>query len=472
MRWTSLLLYLAAAAALVLVPPVRKPRSAKVRIIEPSGAERDCDPEFAFLERPDRTRITPWAPGIDFAYAAAEAGPVGMAGILFLVAFGPLFVGLWCQGVRCGLRRLLVTFALGVPACLALAYGSCFLPGRLIRLGPAASEWVPASLHTQTDRTTGLLSPRYLLDWHYLRHFRVVNISDKDTIAPGVEARKIARTRRYVPSLLVLVGAEWHGHPDLVLVHAKRDWIPRSMPAKTRMKRTIDGVRNAGGAVILAHPWAKLAIPLDEAMATGLDGVEAVNGVIHGGAHVVQAARRHQKAIVGTIDYKFGPHVNAMTLLPARLARDADGVVLALRSRQTRVLFAVPGGARTGTAWAAGEPGLMGTVNGLRTLLETSRQRRAIWLLWLVVMSLLWRLVSRGGATEGRLKSRRVAALLFAFSCLVEFAVPVCLSWQVRGAWRSIPVPVLIAVASIFAVPLLASSQVLARHAARRREQS
>jgi len=334
---------------------------------------------------------------------------------------------------------------------------------------------VPASLHTQTDRTTGLLSPRHVLDWHYRRHFRVVNVSDKDVVAPAREARRIARERGYVPPLLVVVGEEWHGRPDLVLVNVKRDWDPGEFAPDARLERTVRGVQREGGAVLLAHPWSKLPLPLDEALATGLDGVEVVNGVIHGGAHVVQAAQRHDRALVGTIDYKFGPHVNALTLLPADSARSPAGVVEALRARRTRVLFAVPGGARTEKEWRAGEPGLMGTVNGIRTLYETPRARRAVWVAWFAGLLLLWRIATlerppKEGEGPRRTLSHRAAALLFALSCLVEFCVPAGLSWQVRAAFGTIPVPLLIAVACVFAVPLLASSQVLARHAAQRPE--
>ena len=84
----------------------------------------------------------------------------------------------------------------------------------------------------------------------------------------------------------------------------------------------IAGVHEDGGALIVAHPWSKLKRPLAGVLDQGVDGVEVVNGVIHGGRHVVEAALGDRsapamrKALIGSLDYKLGPHVNAVTLIP------------------------------------------------------------------------------------------------------------------------------------------------------------
>jgi hypothetical protein len=194
--------------------------------------------------------------------------------------------------------------------------------------------------------------------------------------------------------------------------------------------------------------------------------------VIHGGRHVIESARRLEKTLVGTIDYKFGPHVSALTLIPTRLARSARGVVEALRSGRTRVLYAVPGGTLTGEAYRAGRPGVAETVAGLRTLLETPRSRRAVWFGWLAAILLIWRLSTRERerseqTTKRRRLGTRGARILFILCAIGEIATPVGLSWQVREMVGPVPVPLLLAAAALLAVPLLAAVQVLERSSGR-----
>ena len=378
--------------------------------------------------------------------------------LLCAVALVSILIGLWCRGFRCALRRLLVTFALGIPLSMGLLYTSCLIDGRALRLGPeAAARYVPASLHTQTNRGTGLLSPRQLVRWHYQRGFRVLNVSDRNNHRPGLEAQEAAMAEGFAPTLLVLTGEEWHASPDLVLVNTKQSWGPER---KTH-RQVIEGVHADGGAVFVAHPWSKLEEPLDSIFADGVDGIEVMNGVIHGGTFVLEKARQHKKSLLGVLDYKFGPHVNVMTLLPARLARTARGVVTALRERQTRIVYAVPGGAVTPARYKAGTRAVTGAVAGLRSLLETPRARRATWLAWIAGFLILWWIAARPEAKPPR-SLRRLRAV-FAVCCIIEFALPVALWWEARNVIGVYSVHTLLAVAAVVAVPLLLSTRALAR---------
>ncbi|MHC4547335.1 MAG: PHP domain-containing protein [Planctomycetota bacterium] len=465
MTKTSLGFTLGLLAAAIFIPPPEDPPDLEVRCIGRSGEQTRCAPAFAYVDLPDRTRLTPWALLHDLAYAAAAAGPEGCGWVLVALALVMLVMGLWTRGLLGGLRRALLTFALGVPLTLGLLYASCFLEGRQIRLGPeAVADYVPASLHSQTDRTTGLLTPADVVRWHFQRGFRVLNVSDRDEIRAGRAAAAFAAAEGFTPSLLVLVGEEWHAHPDLVLLHVRRARKAHELPLP-ELRQTVAEVQQEGGAVILAHPWDKLSPrTLDEVMGAGVDGVEVVNGVIHGGVTVIRAAQQHQKALVGVIDYKYGPHVNALTLLEARRAETPRGIVEALRKRETIVLFAVPGGTVTGAAYKATQLGVTGAVAGLRSLLETPRPRRGVWLAWLAGIALLWWLSHREpkGGVRRRL-GRRAARILFLACCLVEYVLPAGVSWEVRAAVGTVPVAVLLGAAAIVALPLLAATHVLAR---------
>lgn len=466
MRKITLLVAGVGIAAAALIPNRQDPGYLEIRCIDGvTGTDRPCAPAFAHVVVPDRDTISPWALPEDLAYAAAAAGPEGCGWLLIGLAVAALVLGLWTRGLLGGVRRLMLVLALGVPFCLALLYGSCYLDGRQIRLGPeAVDEYVICSLHSQTDRTTGLLSPPDVVRWHLKRGFRVLNVSDRDEIRAGLEALEFARQENPDPPMLVLVGEEWHAHPDLVLLNVKRARKAHRLEDEA-LKETVADVRREGGLVFVAHPWAKLEPrSLDSMFLAGVDGAEIVNGVIHGGSLVIEAARRHEKALVGVIDYKHGPHVNAVTLLRMDRARTPAGVVAALRERDTKVLFAVPGGTTTGAAYEAADLGVTGAAAGLRALFETPRSRRATWLVWLALVVGLWWLTTREPEGDARRSmSRRQARILFIACCLIEYALPAGTAWEVRATLGTVPVMLLLGLAAVVAVPLLAAAHTLAR---------
>jgi hypothetical protein len=455
----SVLIVLALLAAVVFLPPRAEERSLVIRCID-GAVDEPCASSFAYVTGPDRSRPTPGALWEDFAYAAADAGPVGCAILVSLVALVALLFGLWCGGFRCGLRRVLLTYALGLPVVLGLLYSSCFLEGREIRLGPDAAGWVKASLHTQTDRSTGLLSPAQLVGWHYRRGFRVLNVADRDSSRGGEEARRVAADAGLKPPLTVTVGEEWHGSPDLVCVNITHSWRPRDLS----LEETVAGVQQAGGAVFLAHPWSKRKErTLEDLFRAGVDGVEIVNGVVHGGSAVVSSATAAERALLGVIDYKYGPHVNAVTLIPERLAGSPRGVVTAIRKRQTRVVYAIPGGATTGAAYEA-ELGTLELRSGLHTLTVTPHGRRAVWFAWLAAVVLLWAVTTRRPVpARGRPLGARTARTIFLVCVVIEFALPAALSWQIREAFGTLPMPFLLGTAALVAIPMLLATIALQR---------
>ncbi len=450
MRWLRLFSTLALLGLAIFLAPVLEHRPADLHLVDEAGRDTLCPPSFARIEHPERDRLVWNALVLDLAYATADAGPEGCAVLLGAAAFCALVLGLWCGGLRCGLRRVVVTLALGVPLCVGLVYASCFLPGRSIRLGPEAGGFVPASLHAQSNHSTGFLSPRDLWRWHYARGFRVLNVSDRNTVEGAWRALEQGRERAE-PPLLALVGSEWTGDPDLVLVHVKRRHDP-ALPFAS----VLADVEREGGCAVVAHPWSDHSRPLDEVLSGGAAGAELVNAHIHGGAAVTETCRRLGKAMLGVLDYKYGPHVTALTLLPAQAAESPAGVVDALRRSLTRILYAVPGGTLSSASYGAGMLESSGAWAGLRWLLETRLARRGVWFVTLAMLALLWRAGAR--RRPGRAIRAAAARTLFVISAVLLAGTMAGLSWQVRERFGPIPVEFVLGTATILAIPLLAAT--------------
>jgi len=460
MKLRGLLLFLAILAAAVFLPPVGEARRVRLRLIDPGGRDLPCPARFAHVEAPPRVQASPVSPLSDFAYAAAAAGPEGCAwalgGILVLV----FAVGLWARGLRGALRRTVLACALGVPLCLGLLYASCFLRGRMIRLGPEGVAFTPANFGARTDRGAGLLSPENVVRWHAERGFTVVNVADRDTLAGVEPARRFAREQ--AAGLLVLTGEELTTSPPLLLVNAGLSAPGETVPP---LESLAAQVHAAGGALILEHPWDHVPADrsLEDLLGAGIDGMEIVNGVIHGGRRRLETARAQQRALVGAFDVRYGPHVNAVTLLPQELAATPEGVVTALRRGDTRVLYAVPGGVMSGEEWKAAELGITGAAAGFEALRECPRSRRAIWYVWIGGAAFLWWMTTRPrGEVRGGL-GPRAARVLFGVCAALELVLPVAVHWEVRALIGTIPMWLLLGLAGMLAVPLLAATHALAR---------
>jgi hypothetical protein len=159
--------------------------------------------------------------------------------------------------------------------------------------------------------------------------------------------------------------------------------------------------------------------------------------------------------------------VNAVTLIPHAalvpydasnpdsVGKSAATVVRMILSGHTRVLYAIPGTPRTGTSWEVGRFGPAAALVGLRTLYTSSRGRRTMWLLWVVVLGALWKLATRKAQPPGRVGRWRI---LFVASCAVQLLLLAPLSWQVRGIVGVVPVSLLVKLGALFAEPLLAAA--------------
>jgi len=454
-------LLLVVLAGILLGAPSRPVDPTKLRWVDRAGVDQPCPEGRASVRFPDRDRFSVFALFEDLAYAVGEGGGEGAAALLLLVAMPVTLLGLWCRGFGCALRRLWTTLALGVPLGVGLLYASCFLPGRGIELGPEANHLVLANLHTKTHYSTGFMSPAQLRDWHYAHKVRVLNVADRDQIEGAREAAQYNFERPLEPPMTVIVGQHWRAHPDLVFVNVDRLWEG----GDADRAHVIDGVRKMGGASFVAHPWDRMdGTTLREVLAVGADGAELVNGVIDGGREVVEAVHASEppRALLGVTDPKFGPHLNAVTLIPRTLAGSPRAVATAIRKGLTEVLYAVPGGTVSSRERAANPLRSSGVLPALYSLGEVRLGRRAVWLATIAFMLGLW-WISTHKVTRPRLR-KAWARVLFWFSGLVLLASPLLLSWQLRAAIGPIPVPVVLLSVAPFAVTLLASAHHLALH--------
>jgi len=448
-------LFVLAVLALGFIGPATGPEPRmSLRWVDRDGVDQRCPETRARLVAPPRDSIHAFVLFEDFAYAAAEGRFGGACFLVALLALPITLFGLWCSGFGCALRRLYVTVMLGLPLAGALLYGSCFLPGRTIRLGPDAVDMVMANLNTKTIYSTGVLTPRQLRNWHAAHGVAVLNVADRGQVEG---ARRVARynfEEPDAPAMTVTIGMEWHGHPNLITVNSDRLWGQ----AGEKRADVIAEVRRHGGATFIAQPWLRLDEPLATALERGADGVEYVNSAYRAGQSVIDAATEANppRALIGVSNPRFvGPHLNAITLLPRSAAASPRRVAAALRSGLTEVLYSV--GSAMSTLERDSNPlEEAGILPALRTLGATSRARRAIWFLTIAFVMALWWLSVRS-VKKPRL-SRTVTRVIFWTSGVLVWLPVGGVLWQVRAFIGPIPIPILLSVSVPFAMVLLATS--------------
>ena len=102
-------------------------------------------------------------------------------------------------------------------------------------------------------------------------------------------------------------------------------------------------------------------------------------------------------------------------------------------------LYAVPGGTVSAEEYTANQLQTVGIIPALRSLLETTRLRRMIWIGTLLLVFSLWWL-SITPVKQPQLR-RGTARVLFWLCGLLLVGSPAALQWQLRAAVGPIPVP-------------------------------
>jgi hypothetical protein len=138
-----------------------------------------------------------------------------------------------------------------------------------------------ADLHIHTDYSDGTASPAELLAHIAARQeLRVVAITDHDTIAGALEARRLAASF----GVEVIVGEEVSTADGHLLALFVEEWLPPGRPAA----ETIADVHAQGGLCFAAHPFDRATPSLGASGLRGrcqgfragqwpLDGLEALN---------------------------------------------------------------------------------------------------------------------------------------------------------------------------------------------------
>jgi len=134
--------------------------------------------------------------------------------------------------------------------------------------------WVKGNLHTHTTNSDGRAAPQERLDGYVERGYNFLCLSDhyKITRIDTVEAPE---------EFILIQGAELH--PDnpfggqvhhFVALNIDEDMDSRKMPPQ----HVIDGVRNQGGSIWLAHPhWSSVNVVRDVLPLRDLAGLEVFN---------------------------------------------------------------------------------------------------------------------------------------------------------------------------------------------------
>ena len=206
---------------------------------------------------------------------------------------------------------------------------------------PEDAPFVLANLHTHTTQSNGFLTPEQAVLWHLRRGYKVVAITDSNTVKGGEIAKKFVesanlhsapRTPHSFP-LTVLVGEEFRGKTHLVMLNIRRDISPRDFDVPAAIKEA----KRQGGVVIAAHPWSGRH-SIHELLEWGVDGFEIVNGTVLGDEELRALCHKHGLAVLGSLDFRSGYAPETATVLPV-WANTPEKVAEALRKGICAVIY-------------------------------------------------------------------------------------------------------------------------------------
>jgi len=206
---------------------------------------------------------------------------------------------------------------------------------------PEDAPFVLANLHTHTTQSNGFLTPEQAVLWHLKRGYKVVAITDSNTVKGGEIAKKFVESANLhsalrIPHsfpLTVLVGEEFRGKTHLLMLNIRRDISPRDFDVPSAIKE----VKRQGGIVIAAHPWSGRH-SIYELLEWGVDGFEIVNNAVLGDEKLRSLCRKHGLAVLGSLDFRSGCVPETATVLPV-WANTPEKVAEALRKGICAVIY-------------------------------------------------------------------------------------------------------------------------------------
>ena len=206
---------------------------------------------------------------------------------------------------------------------------------------PEDAPFVLANLHTHTTQSNGFLTPEQAVLWHLRRGYKVVAITDSNTVKGGEIAKRfVERANLHTAShtshplpLTLLVGEEFRGKTHLVMLNIRKDISPRNFDVPAAIKEA----KRQGGVVIAAHPWSGRH-SIYELHKWGVDGFEIVNGSVLGDEELRALCRKHKLAVLGSLDFRSGYAPETATVLPV-WANTPEKVAEALRKGICAVIY-------------------------------------------------------------------------------------------------------------------------------------
>jgi len=196
---------------------------------------------------------------------------------------------------------------------------------------PKDAPFLLANLHTHTTQSNGFLTPEQAVLWHMRRGYKVVAITDSNTVRGGEIAREFVKEKNL--PVTVLVGEEFRGKTHLVLLNISKDISPRDFDVPSAIKEA----KRQGGIVIVAHPWTSKH-SIEDLAGWGVDGFEIVNGATLGDDKLQTFCKRRKFAVLGNLDFRSDYIPETATVLP-RWATTPDKVAEALKGGKCAALY-------------------------------------------------------------------------------------------------------------------------------------
>lgn len=227
------------------------------------------------------------------------------------------------------LRTVLVSLLLSTQAFTVACWLSFFAP--TMRYRSTNPNCVIANFHAHTYRSSGLFSPAAVVEWHRRRGFKVVAITDTNSLRGGMEAQRYAA--KHCRDITVIVGEELHSRAHLLLLNINRKYSPHE-----NLKRISSEIRSSGGAIIVAHPWSirdpREEFELPDELLLFTDGFEVINREIICDHIPLWQALYGTLALIASNDFKFGAHGFTATCL-CGIDGEESNLLEALRSGKT-----------------------------------------------------------------------------------------------------------------------------------------
>ncbi|MCS7253690.1 MAG: hypothetical protein RMK18_03105 [Armatimonadota bacterium] len=240
--------------------------------------------------------------------------------LAFIMVAQSLYRG---QSIGDILRALIASIILSAQVFTVACWLSFYAP--TMRYKAVKRGCAIANLHAHTYYSSGLFSPAAVVEWHRRRGFKVLAVTDTNTIRGGIEAQLYAMEKGY--EMIVIAGKELRSKTHLLLLGINRNYNPEKEPDQVAKE-----VRSAGGVAIVAHVWTAHH-PVDE-LALYVDGFEVINRNIISDNVPLWQAFYNTFALISSNDFKFGAHSFTATCLHGEI-QDVKSALEALRSGKT-----------------------------------------------------------------------------------------------------------------------------------------